>query len=162
MSAQFFVDGDPAPIPNQPRRLGVILGLLEGSSVLMEHRVDSDLWGFIGGGVEDGESLETALRREVLEECGLEAIDSLRVSAIFSGPGRIASYPDGNASQLVTVAFLARYLHGEVVPSKESVELEFVSISQLRRRTIAPTHRAFAELLYANESDLFTMPTQFD
>jgi 8-oxo-dGTP pyrophosphatase MutT (NUDIX family) len=39
--------------------------------LLFERRADADVWGLIGGGVEDDETLEAALRREVHEETGL-------------------------------------------------------------------------------------------
>ena len=68
----------------------------EGQILLQRHRhwVD-DVWGLPGGIVENGESLEHAFSREVLEETGLEISDielvkivsgfSLRIEAYFRG-----------------------------------------------------------------------------
>lgn len=42
--------------------------------ILLVKDFHSHLWGFPGGGVEDGETHDDALRREFLEETGLHAI----------------------------------------------------------------------------------------
>jgi 8-oxo-dGTP pyrophosphatase MutT (NUDIX family) len=160
--AEFFVDSAAAPVPNQPRRLGVAVALVRGSTVLMEHRSDADLWAFIGGGVKDDESLALAARREVEEETGLILAGDMRVIAIYSSPGRITAYPDGNVSQLVTVALLAHCPPGAAIASSESTRLEFVPLEDLPGRLIAATHTALAAHLHANRDALFAMDPQFD
>lgn len=49
--------------------------------VLLVQDVRSHLWGFPGGGVEDGETHDDTLRREFLEETGLRVAGTLRYVA---------------------------------------------------------------------------------
>jgi 8-oxo-dGTP diphosphatase len=74
--------------------------LLRGSTVLLARRAPgrrayADLWSFPGGRVEEGETLEQALVREVLEEVG---VTPLRYEEV----GRIA---DPNAAETDPVTY---------------------------------------------------------
>ena len=162
MPAEFFVDSLASPAPNQPRRLGVAVALVRGSTVLMEHRSDADLWAFIGGGVNDDESLAQAARREVKEETGLVLAGEMRVIAIYSSPGRITAYPDGNVSQLVTVAFLAECPPGAALVSSESTRLEFVPLEDLPGLPIAATHEELAAHLHLKRDAPFATAPVID
>ena len=49
-----------------------VVGLIiEESKVLLIHRPDKDIWELPGGKVHPGEEIEDALRREVMEELGV-------------------------------------------------------------------------------------------
>lgn len=43
----------------------------EQNRLLLQRRTDDGLWGIVGGGVEPGEAVEDAARREAREETGL-------------------------------------------------------------------------------------------
>ena len=46
--------------------------------VAVLHRTDYDVWQFVSGGVEDGEAIEIAARREGMEEAGIDQTASYR------------------------------------------------------------------------------------
>ena len=61
--------------------------LYKGKALLIQRSAQEDyggVWEFAGGGLEFGEDLETALKREVQEEAGLEvSIDKLLYASAF-------------------------------------------------------------------------------
>ena len=81
--------------------------------LLMMKRSDSGCWGPPGGAVEPGEVVETAARREVREETGLE-LGELSFFGVFSGPELFYRYPNGDEVYNVTIVYLTRDWRGEV------------------------------------------------
>ena len=53
--------------------------------VLLARRRDSGWWNLPGGGVEPGESVAEGLRREMLEEIGVE-VEIVRLTGVYSKP----------------------------------------------------------------------------
>ena len=77
----------------------MLLIVTEDGGLLMHHRDDKpgipnpDCWAGFGGAVEDGETVEAAVRREVREETGLEIADPvfLTEAVDHEGDGRAVS-----------------------------------------------------------------------
>lgn len=137
----FHVDDDAAPTPNGPRRIGAVAVLLDGDGrVLLERRSDSGLWGLVGGGLDEGESLRDCLLREVREETGLEVTD-VRLFGLFSSPRRIFAYPDGVVVSSTAAAFFARPVGDVLVASDESSELRWFDLDEVPFDELAATHR---------------------
>lgn len=77
-----FQVGDMENYPKKPQRkstphFDIVVGLIQrGEKILIQRRPEAGLlgglWEFPGGKVETGEQGETALRREILEETGLQ------------------------------------------------------------------------------------------
>ena len=129
---------DPrAPAPNEPRRVGVIALLERGAAVLLQRRSDDGEWDFIGGRLDEEETILDALRREVREETGLGIVEPTLLG-IYSDPTRIVEYPDGNVCRLLSVVFRGSAGAGEPRPSDESLELPFVARDELRELDVWP------------------------
>ncbi len=104
-------------------------------ALLVERRADFGTWGIPGGALDEDETIEEGIAREVLEETGLEAV-STELFGIFSDPLRIIEYDDGNIYRLLTVAFVVCVGPGEPHLSDESLELRFVPLGAVRRLDI--------------------------
>lgn len=65
--------------------LGINIAILEEGRVLLTQREDFEVWCLPGGGVDVGESLADAARREAREETGLE-VELLWLVGFYSRP----------------------------------------------------------------------------
>lgn len=74
-------------LPYPPSTVDAILEISPGKVILVRRRFPPLGWALPGGFVEVGETLETACRREVAEETGLE-IEELRQMHTYSDPAR--------------------------------------------------------------------------
>ena len=66
-------------------RIGVFALIFDGQQILLGHRRDIDWWNLPGGGMEQGETVDEALRREVREETGLE-VEVEQLVGVYSKP----------------------------------------------------------------------------
>lgn len=155
MTAEFFY-GDPnAPRPNRPIGVGVLALIEHDGSLLMEKRSDCGRWGLVGGGIEVEESLEDALRREVLEETGLVVVGE-KLFAVFPGPSRVVRYPDGNVVRLMTFVYRTEVEDfGTVRRSEESEELRFFRPEELADLDVIETSRPILDAYLDPPPQLF-------
>jgi 8-oxo-dGTP pyrophosphatase MutT (NUDIX family) len=72
--------------------------------ILLQRRKDNGLWGSLGGIIEPGESAESAARREVMEEAGLD-VSSIRLVTEASGEGMFYRYSNGDEVHHVALVF---------------------------------------------------------
>lgn len=85
--------------PPALRRAAMLLVVTDDGRLLLHHRDDKagiahpGCWAGFGGAVEDGESVEAALRREVLEEIGIDVRDPRPLGQVVDveGDGRTVS-----------------------------------------------------------------------
>jgi ADP-ribose pyrophosphatase YjhB (NUDIX family) len=143
--SRFYYRDPAAPEPNQPRALSVIAFIERGDEVLLERRSDAPVWGLIAGRVDDGESLDGALRREIHEETAL-TVTGYELFGVFSDPSRIVAYPDGNVYRVVSCVYtVAVESFEQLRPSAESEELRFFSRAQLLGLDLPATQRHIVE-----------------
>ena len=104
----------------------------QDGEVLLEKRADYGLWGLPGGAVNAGESVESAVTREVLEETGLR-VRIKRLIGIYSDPDHysIAVYPNGESVHYVTTVFECERLEGELRISPESTDIGYFKAREL-------------------------------
>jgi 8-oxo-dGTP diphosphatase len=93
-----------------------------GGRLLMVRRRDDGRWDLPGGRVEVGEATQDAAARELLEETGLRA-HHLSLLDIFSGPGTLHTYPDGDTVAWVTAVYLCREWSGEPRAADDAAEV---------------------------------------
>ncbi len=93
--------------------------------ILLSHRRDMDAWNLPGGGLEAGELPDEGVRREVLEETGLQVVVE-RLVGVYGRPGR---------NDLV-FTFICRVVGGELMLTDESDENHYFPPDQLPPNTL--------------------------
>ncbi|WP_336219386.1 nucleoside triphosphatase NudI [Citrobacter amalonaticus] len=86
-------------------------------------------WALSGGGVEPGEQIEEALRREIREELGDELVLTAIKPWTFSDDIRTKTYPDGSQEELYMI-----YLIFDCVAANRAVHIneEFQAFAWVR------------------------------
>jgi 8-oxo-dGTP pyrophosphatase MutT (NUDIX family) len=123
------------PVSETTRVRAGVMVLVKDSAgrILLELRSDCKLWGFPGGRIDAGETVEQTAVREVLEETGLK-VRVTRLLGIYSDPkdGRIVRYPNSTTTvQLVDCYVEVEVISGTLKKSAESLDLKFFRQSEL-------------------------------
>lgn len=103
-----------------------VIGILfseDRSKVLILLRRDVYMWVFPGGGVDKDETPENAIKREVLEETGLQ------VKIVK----KIGVYTPLNGLSCLTHVFECREVGGKITTTNESRAVKFCAIDDLPR-----------------------------
>lgn len=124
MGRREYVNDPRAPKPTSlvPAVSAVVAD--PGGRLLLQRRTDNQLWSVPGGAVELGESVLDALRREVLEETGLE-VEVDRLIGVYSSPDYLVAYDDGEVRQQFSLAFACHVTGGSIQTSSESIDVQW-------------------------------------
>ncbi|MGW3916467.1 NUDIX domain-containing protein [Streptomyces sp. NPDC005070] len=112
----------------------------DAGEVLMIQRSDNGRWALPGGGHDVGESISDTVVREVWEETGIKA-EVLDISGIYTDPGHVMRYDDGEVRQQFSICFRARLVGGEVRTSNETTQVRWVAPADLSTLDVHPTMR---------------------
>lgn len=130
--------------PSQPVA-GVGAIVLRHDDVLLVRRgtaPQKGLWSVPGGALELGESLEQGVRREVLEETGLE----VRVLQFAEALERILMDDSGAVQyHYVLLDYLCEPVGGVLAAGDDAAEAAWVNRAQLGERTLTPGLEAVIE-----------------
>ena len=105
-----------------PKHIIAVSGLIineQGEVLLVKTHWRSDTWECPGGQVEEGEALDQAVIREVLEETGV-VIKPLGITGVYYNATK----------QLLSVVFKAKYISGNIaIQAEEIKEAAFVKLT---------------------------------
>src|SRR5689334_5027378 len=102
------LDGASAKVVFRVAVFGIII---EEGRVLLCRRRDIGWWNLPGGGMELGETVDEALRREMLEETGLD-VEVGRLVGVYSKPQK----------QEIVLTFCCRVMGGTLTETEEVTE----------------------------------------
>ncbi|MBO4160603.1 NUDIX domain-containing protein [Micromonospora antibiotica] len=129
--------------PNAPKANSIVVAvsvfvLDEQARVLLIRRTDNGLWSLPGGGQEIGESVAETAVRETREETGIRA-EVTGMVGVYSDPGHVIEYSDGEVRQQFSLCFRAVPVSGTPTPSDESHEVRWVARDELAALDIHPS-----------------------
>lgn len=115
---------------NENISIGVGAVVFRNEEVLVIKRGKAPLeghWSIPGGGLEHGETVKDAVRREVREETGLE----VALIALLDVFDALPQETDGVFSRhTVIIDYVAEWVSGEPVAGDDAAEAEFVSVDE--------------------------------
>ena len=101
----------------------------EQNRLLLQKRSDCGQWGFLGGMVEFGESVEETAVREVKEESGLD-VETTSLFGVYSK--YFAEYANGDKAQPIVHMFKAKIIGGEPIEkNEETAELKYFHLNEV-------------------------------
>jgi ADP-ribose pyrophosphatase YjhB (NUDIX family) len=122
--------------------------------VLLHRRSDNERWALPGGAMDIGETIAQCAEREVREETGL-TVKAYRIVGIYSDPGHVFAYSDGEVRQEFSVCFACQILGGEISGSKESLEVRFWPIEEVDILDMHPSIRLRIAHYLSGETEAF-------
>jgi ADP-ribose pyrophosphatase YjhB (NUDIX family) len=131
--------------PNAPKANSIAVAVSafiqdEEGRILMIRRTDNNLYSIPGGQVEPGETVVQAATRESREETGIE-IEVTALIGIYSNPGHVISYDDGEVRQEFSICFRAKPIRGELATSEESSQVMWIDPLHTNELDIHPSTR---------------------
>jgi ADP-ribose pyrophosphatase YjhB (NUDIX family) len=121
-------------------RIGVFALIFDDQGrILLGHRRDTNWWNLPGGGMELGETVDEAVRREVREETDLE-VEVERLVGVYSKPQK----------QEVVLTFRCHITGGTLQPTEETSESRFFPPDAIPANTL-PKHRQRIEDALLNQ-----------
>ncbi|MHA6631618.1 NUDIX hydrolase [Pseudonocardia sichuanensis] len=109
--------------------------------LLLIHKIDNDYWALPGGGMDLGESISDAAVREVREETGL-VVRLTGLVGIYTDPGHVMAYDNGEVRQEFSVCFHAQVLDGQPrEDGTETKEVRWVDPEEVAGLRVHPSMR---------------------
>jgi len=113
------------------------------TKVLLVKRRDVPVWVLPGGGIDNNETKEIAIQREILEETGFE-------NQVIK---KVGEYTPINKLSKYTHLYECKILSGEAKITNETRDVKFFDLNNLPK-LIPPPHPEWIEESYRNEEKL--------
>jgi 8-oxo-dGTP pyrophosphatase MutT (NUDIX family) len=110
----------------------------EAGRILMQRRRDTSQWALPMGKMEIGETPTQCAVRETEEETGV-TVEPVGLLGIYSDPGHIVAYSDGEICQEYEIILTARPVKGQPTVNDEASDVRWVAPSDLESLDIHPT-----------------------
>jgi ADP-ribose pyrophosphatase YjhB (NUDIX family) len=94
--------------------------IIKRNKVLLNHRTDYDMWNLPSGGMEKGETIFQALKREVKEETGLN-IEPVKLTGVYQNYKR----------EIIVFNFLVKVLSGKLTKNREADAFKYFDYKKL-------------------------------
>ncbi|MCA9385926.1 NUDIX hydrolase [Candidatus Dojkabacteria bacterium] len=91
-------------------------------------------WHLLGGGVKDGESLEVAIKREIMEEANI----TVEITQPIGFAEDFEPNKHGEMTHYIFLSFLCTYSSGEITPSDDINELQWFAKNKLPQNKLNP------------------------
>ena len=130
---------DPAaPKPNSLVPACGILAVDDLGRVLLQRRRDTGQWAIPMGKQELGETPGQCAIRETQEETGV-LTEITGILGVYSDPGHIVAYTDGEIRQEWELILLGRPVSGSPAVNDEASDVRWVAVADLESLDIHPT-----------------------
>jgi len=136
-----YLDDPAAPKATSVVPSANVIVVNKQGEILMIRRTDNNNWAVPGGGMDLGESITHAAVRETQEETGITC-EITGLVGIYTNPRHVIRYTsNGEVRQEFSIVFTARPVDGELRPSSESSEPQWVSAAAIPDMQMHPSMR---------------------
>jgi ADP-ribose pyrophosphatase YjhB (NUDIX family) len=119
--------------------------------ILLQRRSDSGNWALPGGAMDIGETFAQSVIREVKEETGFH-VRIERIIGIYSDPGHVFAYDDGEVRQEFNICLACTIVGGELAMSLESTDVRFFRLDDAQSLTMHESIRKRIEDYLSDKS----------
>jgi 8-oxo-dGTP pyrophosphatase MutT (NUDIX family) len=135
-----YLNDPEAPAPNSLVPACGVLAVDDRGAILLQRRRDTGQWALPMGKQELGETPRQCAIRETEEETGVR-VEVTGLVGIFSDPGHIVAYTDGEVRQEYEVTFLARPVGGAPAENDEASAVAWFMPALIDGLDVHPTMR---------------------
>ncbi|WP_433630637.1 NUDIX domain-containing protein [Nocardia sp. CA-120079] len=124
-------ENDPnAPKANSLVPAASVVVVNDSGQILLQRRVDNEMWALPGGKMELGESLAECGIRETKEETGID-VEITGIVGTYTDPDHVFAYDNGEVRQEFSICLLGRPLSGTIHVSDESTEVAWFDTGEI-------------------------------
>jgi 8-oxo-dGTP pyrophosphatase MutT (NUDIX family) len=133
-----YLNDPAAPKPNSLVPAAGVLAVDGAGRLLLQRRRDTGQWAIPMGKQEFGETVAQCAVRETLEETGI-TVEVTGILGVYSDPGHIVAYSDGEIRQECEVILLGHPVSGQPTANDEASDVGWFEPAQLDELDIHPT-----------------------